>query len=1336
VQAVLKDAHVDLAAARQRGKGVVAAVDGAVENLRETLRAMPEGEQVAAEAALAYVEALVGAEGVRSLAFTFHRPSHMHVIGSFAHHSASHPASHAHGGGDGADDGGEGGEGRAAGVGSVTRPCTHVDVAVEMPQACFREKDVLNHRYFARRALYLATLARHLAACDWVAAVEWSTLRDDVCKPILLVIPRACKSWKLRLLPCLSPATFPARKLAPSRNNVRHAASPGGELLATPRYNMGVLEDGTHTAAHHLVSHAMGLVPALPHALVLLKVWARQRYGTKRHMAPADWLNGFQLSLLAAHLASPHNPHRRVMPAMSAFQIFRCVIDAMGNSDLLQQPIFLVAPDGSPNALQANAQARRDMQRAFHWLLCDPSGTVNFASRVSKSALHQIRVDAQHTYSVIKSGGASVACLPGQAVLLAFMQPSSLADRFDLIATVHDTLPATPKAALLLDEPPHRRREGAAAGVVARGMGERATAVRVHPREVPSGWRLEQGLPALESAPVLMGVSLASPDTALRLVDKGPSADNKAEALKFRAFWGPKAELRRWKDGTITEAVAWEAPSTERHLIPSRLISFVLQRHLGVDEGAVRVAAGQLDFALQVAGKDPASSAPALSTAFERLASLLRQLPSLPLSVVALHSLSPATRGASAFPPSPCPPPSAGGAAEEEGVWRRCVDPVPVAVQLEASSKWPDDPEALRLTRHAFCLQIASSLQEAHGVAVEAARGAVDVMMDGFVFRLVLLHDYVPPAEDVTASSSSTSLTPLVTPSPLTAVPTSPSAFSETHRTLQHHSTLNGLTGRHPTFSPIARLAKRWVAAHLFSSHLKEEAVELLVAHTLTAPNPLLLPTPKSRLAGLLRFFRLVASYDWLSQPLIVDVNSAFSPEDVQQIQARFDERLPPHKDTLGSSARSVAKRLKQSAAEGGREGEGEKERRPAMCIATPYDRDGAMWTHHGPSVEALERLCAFAQSAAQVLAQMITGEGEEGEEGGRKTVGKGKEKCSEKHRAVQWKSLFLSPLSTTFDLIIRLHPASLPHHNRVLFPSPKALATAKGWLQVPSSLTPADPSSSTSLTPSLHRLASAGAPLLIGFNPTALLLTHLQERFGSVLTFWFDGLCGSEVIGATWRIPIGASADGGAAPTCLPRRAQQAHLLPCSPQSEQEGRARLPMLHTPLHTPSPFPSTLFPPFHVPPYLPHSPPPYLPHPPPPYLPLSPIPPMLRPTLHRLCFLTSPSFLTHLLLSPPLRAPLTCCSRLPKPYLLTSHSFLPFSAPLTACSFRSLASTHQLPCPPTHQLPCPPTHQLPCPPLTLYTHQLPRGVVNVAAIIDDISIMGAGLVVSVHVRELP
>ena len=48
------------------------------------------------------------------------------------------------------------------------------------------------------------------------------------------------------------------------------------------------------------------------------------------------------------------------------------------------------------------------------------------------------------------------------------------------------------------------------------------------------------------------------PDHANRIVDKGPPADHAAEAAAFRAFWGEKAELRRFQDGSILEAAgAW-----------------------------------------------------------------------------------------------------------------------------------------------------------------------------------------------------------------------------------------------------------------------------------------------------------------------------------------------------------------------------------------------------------------------------------------------------------------------------------------------------------------------------------------------------------------------------------------------------------------------------------------------------------------------------------------------------------------------------------------------------------------------------------------------------------
>lgn len=48
------------------------------------------------------------------------------------------------------------------------------------------------------------------------------------------------------------------------------------------------------------------------------------------------------------------------------------------------------------------------------------------------------------------------------------------------------------------------------------------------------------------------------------------------------------------------------------------------------------------------------------------------------------------------------------------------------------------------------------------------------------------------------------------------------------------------------------RLAKRWVSAHLFSSFLAEEAIELVVAYLFLKPFPF--HAPCSRVTGFLRY--------------------------------------------------------------------------------------------------------------------------------------------------------------------------------------------------------------------------------------------------------------------------------------------------------------------------------------------------------------------------------------------------------------------------------------------------------------------------------------------------
>ena len=51
------------------------------------------------------------------------------------------------------------------------------------------------------------------------------------------------------------------------------------------------------------------------------------------------------------------------------------------------------------------------------------------------------------------------------------------------------------------------------------------------------------------------------------------------QAVEFRNYWGEKSDLRRFKDGSINEAVVWEGDNkAERRLICKQVIHYLLKR--------------------------------------------------------------------------------------------------------------------------------------------------------------------------------------------------------------------------------------------------------------------------------------------------------------------------------------------------------------------------------------------------------------------------------------------------------------------------------------------------------------------------------------------------------------------------------------------------------------------------------------------------------------------------------------------------------------------------------------------------------------------------------------
>jgi len=101
------------------------------------------------------------------------------------------------------------------------------------------------------------------------------------------------------------------------------------------------------------------------------------------------------------------------------------------------------------------------------------------------------------------------------------------------------------------------------------------------------------------------------------------------------------------------------------------------------------------------------------------------------------------------------------------------------------------------------------------------------------------------------------------------------------HRPM-HTSALRGFAARFPLFAPTVRLVKRWLAAHLFSDFLTEEAVELLCVPLFTRSG--VFHTPGSAFTGLHRFLHLLATRDWEHEPLVIDVTGDMTAEQYADI--------------------------------------------------------------------------------------------------------------------------------------------------------------------------------------------------------------------------------------------------------------------------------------------------------------------------------------------------------------------------------------------------------------------------------------------------------------------
>lgn len=801
-----------------------------------------------------------------------------------------------------------------------------VDMIVTMPGSLFEEKDFLNHRYFYKRAYYLASLAAGIkAAHPQEFRLRFQHAHDDPLKPVLVVSPpdgsgpekAPAPKWRINIIPCIADEQFAVEKLWPDRNCVRTItsgeAAKDSSLAPTPFYNSSLRADMLMTASLKLVHGAKKRCEAFADTCLLGGTWLRQRGFASS--IDAGGFGNFEWSALVALCLESGGPGGKPLlsPGYSYYQLFKATLQLLAVKDFSAQPLVIGGTDATspPPVLSRHAPVVWDAERGHNLLYkVQPSSY--------RLLRHEVRTSLNALADTAHDGFDATFIQKVSEPLLRFDSLVEIPAASLFTSANHDTVDELEVLAEVND-------------VLTEGLGDRIHQLSITkpPRD---SWTLGASPPkAATKGAVTIGL-IINPANAKRTVDHGPAAEKKAEAAAFRDFWGEKAELRRFRDGSIRESLVWQ--HEQGSSIIEQIVRYVLARHVGAAAAADATFFGSGWEKLLPGGSDLAAFAPFMD-GFSRLSSDLRGLEDLPLSIRAMTPADPQLRYAAH--------PAPGKAAS-----RRM--PADVVLQFEGSARWPDDLAAIQRTKIAFLLHVKSMLDQSGGSAtcrIGLENEGQDILNQGFLevaydaavaFRLRVHHDREQTLLERRLANKS------LDPQGKELAALGLAMYKRDYlKNPAHTQSISRLCVLHNALSGAIRLTKRWFAGHLLSNHFDDTLIELFVARTFTQPGPW--PTPSSASTGFLRTLAWLARWDWRHDPVILDLSgggrsSALTAAARTAITTRFEafRKLDPALNRL------------------------------ALFVATDTDHDGNTWTDGRPAPVIAARMTALAQAACAEL--------------------------------------------------------------------------------------------------------------------------------------------------------------------------------------------------------------------------------------------------------------------------------------------------------------------------------------------------------------------------------
>ncbi len=737
-----------------------------------------------------------------------------------------------------------------------------VEVVVEMPSECFDDKDYLNHRYYAKRFLYLSHILRCLSKKKsyqnfGISFVGWCESSLDLRKPNLCMKFEGIQGIKMHIGTAIPVDTFPLSRLAPDRNNLRsHVVCKGDDMLEsdtvlvpTPVYNSGIVEDMLSlNRAMELQSLAQRF-PAVGDVIILLMAWAHKHgllLGTDG-LHEDFFFEIVNLVLVEEHTCSVERMH-----------IFRGASQILANKNMFidgKKGVFMPharsndrIPD-PPSPLLWKKHVSQGSRLSKRALFVDGTGWRNLARNISVETFYQAQECAKLTTNILTT-------LPGPDALdTIFMQPSNPLMLFDVWCNC--------KVGKFVDESTStdigvwRSLEEEVKHVSSKALGDRAVFVRVleasYRNNIDSKGCLISIKPLQENIPLCCRVHRTK---CTRSVDIGPPANAAAAAKEFRQFWGSKSELRRFQDGKICESVVWKINELNKYRVIEDILKFILPRHTSVrDVGLPALSLSDSLLRSNIPLQIETKSERACFDCVTRLGKMLKSLDGVTLGIVNIQPVSAVHRNTALYPPLPHE--LAGGTSEisKSDTIPRCVPIMELLCQLEGSGRWPDAVAAYSKMKSAIGVQLALSLLSTFGIHAFASDDCVDVFYEGFIFRLLLYSD-----RDL-QTLQKVGFPVFSTVSPSKDIPLRQS----------HQGLISSVAAENPSFKMCCRLAKLWIARQYLGNHINEEAVELVCAAAYSTKINIGGSCPASPELGFLAFLNIMAYHPWEVQPLVLD---------------------------------------------------------------------------------------------------------------------------------------------------------------------------------------------------------------------------------------------------------------------------------------------------------------------------------------------------------------------------------------------------------------------------------------------------------------------------------